>query len=148
MDFTACSLPPPLAFTFNLLPKSEEVVLFYFLYLHMSKSHLHVSKSLFFYLPLLQTTVYVPHPRIELLWRHFIKKDVIGRIYASITPHLLFLELLVYPHPRLKPLLLYLSLVKVDFCSSTMVSSCVTFIISPLNEHNVLFISRIKILLL
>ncbi len=80
-DFTACSLPPPLAFTFDLLPKSDDVAFFYFIYLH-------VSKSLFIYLPLLQTTVYVPHPRTELLWRHFIKKDVTGRIYASITPHL------------------------------------------------------------
>ncbi len=73
-DFTACSLPPSSAFTFDLLPKSDDVVLFYFIYLHVSKSHLHVSKSLFIYLPLLQTTVYVPHPRTELLWRHFIKK--------------------------------------------------------------------------
>ncbi len=81
MDFTACSLPPPLAFTFDLLPKSDDVVLFYFIYLH-------VSKSLSIYLPLLQTTVYVPHPRTELLWHHFIKKDVTHRIYASITPHL------------------------------------------------------------
>jgi hypothetical protein len=87
-DFTACSLPPPLAFTFDLLPKSDDMVLFYFVYLHMSKSHLHVFKSLFISLPLLQTTVYVPHSCIELLWRHFIKKDVTGRIYASITPHL------------------------------------------------------------
>ena len=88
MDFTACSLPPPLAFTFDLLPRSDDIVLFYFIYLHVSKSHLHVSKSLFIYLPLLQTTVYLPHPCTELLWRHFIKKDVTGRIYASITPHL------------------------------------------------------------
>ncbi len=80
-DFTACSLPQPLAFTFDLLPKSDDVVLFYFIYLN-------VSKSLFIYLPLLQTTVYVPHPCTKLLWRHFIKKDVTGRIYASITPHL------------------------------------------------------------
>ncbi len=87
-DFTACSLPPPFAFTFDLLPKSDDVVLFYFIYLHLSKSHLRMSKSLFIYLPLLQTTVYVPHPRTEVLWRHFIKKDVSGRIYASITPHL------------------------------------------------------------
>jgi hypothetical protein len=87
-DFTACSLPPPLAFTFDLPPKSDDVVLFYFIYLHVSKSHLHVSKSLFICLPLLQTTVYVPHPRTELLWHHFIKIDVTGRIYASITPHL------------------------------------------------------------
>jgi hypothetical protein len=72
----------------DLLPKSDNVVLFYFIYLHVSKSHLHVSKSLFIYLPLLQTTVYVPHPCTELLWHHFIKKDVTGRIYASITPHL------------------------------------------------------------
>jgi hypothetical protein len=46
MEFTACSLPPPLAFTFDLLPKSDDVVLFNFIYLHMSK-------SLFIYLPLL-----------------------------------------------------------------------------------------------
>jgi hypothetical protein len=45
-DFTTCSLPPPLAFTFDLLPKSDDIVLFYFIYLH-------VSKSLFIYLPLL-----------------------------------------------------------------------------------------------
>jgi hypothetical protein len=81
MDFTPCSLPPPLAFTFDLLPKSDDIVLFYFIYLH-------VSKSFFIYLPLLQTTFYVPHPCTKLLWRHFIKKDVTGRIYASITPHL------------------------------------------------------------
>ncbi len=80
-DFTACNLPPPLAFTYDLLPKSDNVVLFYFIYIHMSK-------SLFIYLPLLQTTFYVPHPRTELLWHHFIKKDVTGHIYASITPHL------------------------------------------------------------
>jgi hypothetical protein len=67
LDFTACSLPPPSAFTFDLLPKSDGIVLFYFIYLH-------VSKSLFIYLPLLQTTFYVPHPRTKLLWRHFIKK--------------------------------------------------------------------------
>jgi hypothetical protein len=30
MDFTACSLPP-LAFTFDLLPKSDDIVLFYFI---------------------------------------------------------------------------------------------------------------------
>ncbi len=87
-DFTACSLPPPLAFTFDLLPKSDDVVLFYFIYLQVSKSHLHMSKSLFIYLSLLQTTVYVPHPCTELLWCHFIKKDVTVHIYASITPHL------------------------------------------------------------
>ncbi len=87
-DFTACSLPPPLAFTFDLLPKSDSGVLFYFIYLHVSKSHLHVSKSLFIYLPFLQTTFYEPHPCTKLLWRHFIKKDVTGCIYASITPHL------------------------------------------------------------
>jgi hypothetical protein len=52
-DFTACSLSPPLAFTFDLLPKTDDVVLFYFIYLH-------VSKSLFIYLPLLQTTVFSP----------------------------------------------------------------------------------------
>jgi hypothetical protein len=50
-DFTACSLPSPLAFTFDLLPKSDNVVLFYFIYLHVSKSHLHVSKSLLFTSP-------------------------------------------------------------------------------------------------
>ena len=50
-DFTACSLPPPSAFTFDLLPKSDNVVLFYFIYLHVSKSHLHVSKSLIIYPP-------------------------------------------------------------------------------------------------
>jgi hypothetical protein len=89
MDFTACSLPPPSAFTFDLLLKSDEVILFYFfIYLHMSESHLHVSKSLFIYLPLLQTTDHVPHPRTELLWRLFIKKDFTSHIYASITPHL------------------------------------------------------------
>jgi hypothetical protein len=80
-DFTTCSLPPPSAFTFDLLPKSDDVVFFNFIYLH-------VSKSLFIYLPLLQTTVYVPHPHTKLLRRHFIKKGVTGRIYASITPHL------------------------------------------------------------
>jgi hypothetical protein len=87
-DFTAFSLPPPLAFTFDLLPKSDDVVLFYFIYLHVSKSHLHVSKSLFIHLPLLQTAVYVPHPCTKLLWHHFIKKDVTGCLYASLTPHL------------------------------------------------------------
>jgi hypothetical protein len=87
-DFTACSLPPLLAFTFDLLPKSDDVVLSYFIYLHVSKSHLHMSKSLFIYLPLLQTTFYEPHPRTKLLWHHFIKKDVTSHIYASITPHL------------------------------------------------------------
>ncbi len=112
-----------------------------------TRRYLHMSKSIFIYLPLLQTTVYVPHPRTNLLWHHFIKKDVTGHIYASITPHLQFLELLVYLHPRLKPLLLYLILVKVDFCSTT-VCSHVTFIISPLGKHNVLYTSRIKILLL
>jgi hypothetical protein len=61
---------------------------FYFIYLHVSKSHLHVSKSLFIYLPLLQTTVYEPHPSTELPWCHFIKKDVNGHMYASITPQL------------------------------------------------------------
>ena len=87
-DFTACSLPPPLAFTFDLLPKSDSVVLFYFIYRQVSKSHLHVFKLRFIYLPLPQTTFYEPHLHTELLWRHFIKKDVTGRIYASITPHL------------------------------------------------------------
>jgi hypothetical protein len=75
-DFTACSLPPPSALPLIYSQKSDVVVLFYFIYLH-------VSKSIFIYLPLLQTTVYVPHPRTELLWCHFIKKDVTGRIYAS-----------------------------------------------------------------
>ncbi len=55
----------------------------------------------------------------------------------SITPHLYFLELLVYPHPWLKLVLLYLSLVKVSFCSTT-VCSCVTFIIPP-SWANVVF---------
>ncbi len=84
MDFTACSLPPPSAFTFNLLPKSDYVVLFYFIYLH-------VSKSLFIYLPLLQTTVYVPHPRTKLRWHHFIKKRCY-RPYLCFyhTSHLVF----------------------------------------------------------
>ncbi len=98
--------------------------------------YLHVSKSLFIYLPLLQTTFYVPHPRTKLLWRHF-KKGVTCHTYASITPHLQFLELLVYPHPRLKPLLLYLSLVKVNLCSTT-VCSRVTFSIPP-SWANVIF---------
>jgi hypothetical protein len=80
-DFTAFSLPPFIAFTFDLLPKRDNVILFYFIYLHMSK-------SFFIYLPLLQTTFYVPHLCTELLRRHFIKKDVTGRIYASITRHL------------------------------------------------------------
>jgi hypothetical protein len=86
--YRLCSLPPPLAFTFDLPPKSDDVVLFYFIYLHMSKSHLHMSKSLFSYLPLLQTTVYVPHPRTELLWRHFIKIDVTG--HFMLLSHLTF----------------------------------------------------------
>ncbi len=81
-DFTTFCLPPFLAFTFDLLPKSDDTILFYFIYLHVSK------KSLFIYLPLLQTTAYVPHPGTKLLWCHFIKKDVASRIYASIIPHL------------------------------------------------------------
>ena len=80
-DFTAFSLPPPLAFTFDLLPKSDDVVIFYFI-------HLHVSKSLFIYLPLLKTTVYVPHPHTKLLWCHFIKKMLLA--VCMLLSHLTF----------------------------------------------------------
>jgi hypothetical protein len=52
MYFTTCSLPP--VCTFGLLPKSDDVVTFYRIYLHFQ------SLALFIYLPLLQTTVYVP----------------------------------------------------------------------------------------
>ncbi len=38
-DFTACSLPPPSAFTFDLLPKCDDVILFYFIYLHTSPTY-------------------------------------------------------------------------------------------------------------
>ncbi len=50
-DLTACSLPPPLAFIFNLLPKSDDVVLFYFI-----SPHVQITP------PCVQITFYLPPP--------------------------------------------------------------------------------------
>jgi hypothetical protein len=50
-DFTACSLPPPSAFTIDLLPKSDDVVLFYF-----------ISPRLQITPPRVQITFYLPPP--------------------------------------------------------------------------------------
>jgi hypothetical protein len=52
-DFTTCSLPPFSVCTFDLLPKSDNVVTFYQIYLHFPKPFLFTSPSsrpLFMYL--------------------------------------------------------------------------------------------------
>jgi hypothetical protein len=52
-DFTTCSLPPFSVCTFDVLPKSDDVVTFYWIYLHFPEHFLFTSpssKPLFMYL--------------------------------------------------------------------------------------------------
>jgi hypothetical protein len=114
-DFTAFSLPPRIAFTFHLLPKSDDVSLCWF----------HIP-------PRVRITFYLPPPPPD----HFLCTSPMYQVALApfhqkrcYRPYLCFyhttplvFRTLVYPHLRLKPLLLYLSLVKVNFCSTTVCS--------------------------
>jgi hypothetical protein len=118
-DFTNFSLPPRIAFTFELLPKNDNVSLCWF---HMP--------------PRVQITFYLPPPPPD----HFLCTSPTYQVALvpfhqkrCYWPYLCFYHTsppLVYHHPRLKLLLIYLSLVKVNFCSST-VCSRITFSIPP-----------------
>ncbi len=130
MDFTTFSLPSFLAFTFDLLPKSDNSVLCYF--------HVPPRVLITFYLPPPPPDHFsCTSPTYQVALAPFHQKRCYRPYLCFYHTSPLVLELLVYPHPQLKLLLLYFSLVKINFCSNT-VCSRVAFSIPP-SWANVVF---------
>jgi hypothetical protein len=136
-DFTACSLPPPSAFTFDLLP--DDVVLFYFIYLH-------VSKSLFIYPPPPPDHCLCNSPTYRVALAPFHQK----RCYR---PYLCFYHtsLLGFRTFSLPPSATETTFTLPQFGQNRLLQyhglfSHYFYYTSPLGKHNVLYTSHIKIL--